>query len=71
MLAELDEMWKRNDGRLSIIPGKEALGRINAELQAKYKINVTITGIIDAMHVDEVPSEVKGLVEQLHNFSKK
>jgi hypothetical protein len=68
-LASFEQKWSTLEGRLKLIPGKDALSFVNAELQTRYKINVTNTAIIDAMHVSEVPDEVRELVQRLDVFA--
>ena len=69
MLSEFDDKWKVPESRWSMIPGKNALSFINRCLQEDYSVSVTPTGIIGAMHVDEIPAEMRGLVESLGEFA--
>ncbi len=69
-LNELDRRWHSLEDRLSLIPGKDALSHLNASLQAASAVSVTPAAIIDAMRVDEVPSEMKDLISMLEEFSK-
>lgn len=69
MLAEFDQRWQEPESRLSLIPGKDALSFVNRRLQDEYSISVTPTGIIDAMHVNEIPDEIRTLVESLGEFA--
>jgi hypothetical protein len=55
--------------RLKIIPGKEALSAINAELQARFQVSLTSTSIVEAMSIAEVPGEMKLLLSDLAEFS--
>lgn len=52
-----------------MIPGKEALSGINQRLQSEYGVSITPTAIIDAMQLDEVPAEMRGLVKALQEFA--
>lgn len=70
-LKEFKASWKVLDSRLRVIPGKEALSYINQQLQKEYGISVTPTGIIDAMNVSEIPSEMKNLISGLADFASK
>ena len=69
-LAEFESRWKEEDIRLSVVPGKDAISRLNGHLQHQYGITVTLTGIIDAMTIDEVPNEVKSLIASLDSFAE-
>ena len=68
-LSEFEQRWQNNGHRLAMIPGKDALSRLNAKFQQVYGITVTPTGIIDAMSVAEIPIEIKSLVALLEQFS--
>ena len=54
--------------RLELAPGKEALKAVNRHLQEHYGINVTAAGIIRAMHTDEIPTEMRKLLNELAAF---
>ena len=69
ILDEFERLWDSEEARLAVIPGKEALSSLNAHLQDKYGINVTATGIIDAMLPHEIPKEMKLLIADLALFS--
>ena len=71
ILEEFEELWGSEEGRLMIIPGKEALGALNSHLQSVFGINVTPTSIVDAMSLDEIPKEIRLLVTDLGVFSAK
>lgn len=53
-----------------IIPGKDAFSDINKYLQDKFNISVTPTSVIEAMKVDEIPLEMRNLLNKLNDFSK-
>ena len=54
--------------RLELVPGKEALTEVNRHLQRHYGVNVTAAGIISAMHGNEVPTEMRELLNGLAAF---
>ncbi|NQW00976.1 MAG: hypothetical protein HQ483_14825, partial [Rhodospirillales bacterium] len=68
-LNMIDELWPDENARLRLISGKEALVIINQNLQKNYDISVTPTSIIDAMRADEIPSEMKVLLDFLKCFA--
>ena len=43
--------------------------RINRHLQQRYGVSVTVAGIIDAVHVDEIPAELQDLLRGLGEFA--
>ncbi len=65
-LAELERCWK---AALQVVPGKEALATVNKQLQEKFGVSVTPTAIIDAMSVEEVPGQLKELLQKLAQFA--
>lgn len=67
-LAELEECWT---APLQIVPGKEALGALNEQLQAQFGVSVTPTAIIDAMNVEEIPRPLTELLQELAKFAGK
>jgi hypothetical protein len=68
-LREFEASWSDTTSRLQMIPGKDALSAINNHLQNRYGINITVTAIIDNMTRDEIPEEMRLLVEGLNDFS--
>ncbi len=58
VLNEFEKLWVTSASRLSIVPGKEALGAINKYLQGLYGVNITPTSIADAMKIEEIPAEL-------------
>ena len=69
-LSEFESRWSNSDIRLAMVPGKDALSRVNEHLQKRYGVTVTPTAIIDAMKNDEVPREIKNLLEALDGFAQ-
>jgi hypothetical protein len=68
VLAAFEEQWKNPQGQLCLIPGKDALSAINQTLQQKFAVSVTPTAIIDAMLPEEVPHDLRELIEALAKF---
>lgn len=54
--------------RLGMIPSKDALSAVNQYLQEHYAITVTPTNIINAMRDDEIPAEMRSLLNRLAAF---
>jgi len=61
--------WKDPIMRLWMIPGKDALSRLNERLQLAYGVTVTPTAIVDSMTRDEVPEGIKALLASLSAFA--
>jgi hypothetical protein len=54
-----------------VLPGKIFLGILNQYLQEHYKVTLTPAAIISAMKADEVPGEMRELIERLEKFRMK
>jgi hypothetical protein len=52
-----------------MLPGKDALGRLNERLQLSFGVTVTPTAIIDSMTNEEVPDEMVKLLASLNRFA--
>ena len=68
-LEKFERLWNDPVERYRLIPGKEAISAVNTHLQEVYDISVTPVGIIDAMRTDEIPMEMRNLVDGLVSFS--
>ncbi|MGK8233633.1 ATP-dependent nuclease [Roseovarius sp. MS2] len=66
---EFDKSWSDPETRIAMLPGKDALSKINLHLQDKFGVSVSPSAIIDAMYVTEVPDEMTKLVSLLSDFS--
>ncbi len=55
--------------RLQLVPAKAALSTINSQLQQRHCVSVTATAIINAVHVDEIPAELRDLLRRLDAFA--
>jgi len=69
-MKAFDSRWSSLKERLAMIPGKDALSRLNSVIQESYGVTITPTAIIDAMRFEEIPDEVKSLIAELRHFSK-
>lgn len=69
VLEQIEGLWATPDGRVGLIPGKDALGYLNERLQAEFGVSVTPGAIVDAMRPDEIPKSVIELVAMLQRFA--
>ena len=63
-----EENWRDAERRLSIVPGKQALQRLRSEIQRRYDVSITDRRIIEATRVDEIPEDIRQLLEGLEEF---
>jgi len=68
--AAFEAAWTTFSGRISAIPGKDALSDFNRKAQDRFGVNVTTVAIVDAMTAGEVPSEVNRLIQNIHTFAQ-
>lgn len=68
LLDEFEEIWSNLHRRLEIVPGKEILSQLNAQLQERYKVTLSVTTIIGMMRPEEVPKEIIKLIDELDSF---
>ena len=68
---EFEARWGTLADRLKVVPGKTLLSRLNDWLQTTYGVSVTTNSIVSAMHVSEVPEEMRELIMEMANFVKK
>jgi hypothetical protein len=69
LLAQFDQEWQELEKRLLLVNGKKVLSRLNEEFQKKWKASVTVSSVIDAMQVSEIPAEMRGIIEKLEDFA--
>ncbi|RYE29333.1 MAG: hypothetical protein EOP23_21710 [Hyphomicrobiales bacterium] len=69
--AQFEKLWASDHSDLCMLPGKEAISYINKELQDSFSTNVTSTSIIDNMKTEEIPTDMKKMIESLDSFSRK
>ncbi len=67
--AAVEAAWTSFDGRIALIPGKDALSDFNRRAQETYGSSVTPTAVIAAMSPDQVPPEIRELIEAIRQFS--
>ena len=68
-LNELEACWDDVGERLNVIPGKEAVSMFNQYLQSEYGGSVTSASIVEAMKVDEIPDEIKKVLQDISEFA--
>jgi AAA15 family ATPase/GTPase len=70
ILNDFDIQWTNLKDRLEIIPGKDFLAALNLKLQSEYKVTITASNIINSLQKNNVPYELKTLIEQIDTFRK-
>ena len=67
-LELFESKWNALESRMELIPGKEVLKGIRTEVEALYHINVTDIKIIDEFRVEEIPEDLRRLINSLEVF---
>jgi len=68
-IAWFEAQWIKPDRVLALIPGKDALSTVNQEVQTCCSVSIASSGIISAMTADEIPTEMRRLVELIAEFA--
>lgn len=71
IITDFTNDWKILDSKLRILPGKRFLSDINKYLQEEYKTSITNAKIIASCSINDVPVELKELLEKINTFSQK
>jgi len=66
--TEFEQEWRDASIRLTRVPGKEVLARINDTLQSQFKVAVTEAMLIDSLQVAELDVDLQRVLQQLNNF---
>jgi hypothetical protein len=65
-IAEFDGAWDSPDSRLSMVPGKKLIARLNAQLQQLRSSTVSPAKLAEQMTRDEIPAEMRALLSRLN-----
>jgi hypothetical protein len=65
----LDEDWSALDRRLRIVPGKQVLSALNAELQRSLRVSVTAAQIIRHLSADDIGADLQSILADLEVFA--
>ena len=70
-VEEFESNWSEGLRRmLQLVPGKNALSEVNQHLQELYGVSVSHASIIESFRVDEVPNEMRDLLNDLSDFTR-
>jgi len=64
----IDEKWRDIAKRMEIVPGKKVLALLRQHLQSRYSVNVTDQRLIGSFRVEEIPPDLRHLIEDLDRF---
>jgi predicted ATP-dependent endonuclease of OLD family len=67
-IADFNQKWNELLTRLTIVPGKDVLHELRAYLQDHLGVSLTDARIVDAIHRDEIPEDLRGLLHAIDAF---
>lgn len=67
-IRDFEEKWSTSAGRLEILPGKEVLARVNAQLQLQSKVSVSDLQVVSHFDTKSVPSDILKLLDAIAEF---
>ncbi|MFA6497767.1 MAG: hypothetical protein WC256_00925 [Desulfurivibrionaceae bacterium] len=67
-IESFEELWDNINTRMNIVPGKYTLRMLRSYIQRDYGVNLTDVQIIDEFKVDEIPHDLKNLINDLETF---
>jgi hypothetical protein len=67
-IAEFNRKWDDLAARLAIVPGKEVLRALRTNLQEHFGVSLTDARIVDAIHRDEIPEDLRDLLQAVDKF---
>lgn len=65
-----DVDWSTADGRLSLVPGKEVLAKVNSRLQTIAGVSVSDGQIAQQIRAHEIHPDIRALVDAIATFCK-
>ena len=63
-----EERWATVERRMEVVPGKVVLAALRSEVQKHYSVNLTDHRIVSAFREEEVPEDLKALVNDLEAY---
>jgi hypothetical protein len=64
-----EEQWSTFSGRLKIVPGKEALARLNDYLQREHGVSITPAAIVAKMRQEDIAQDLHDTLITLEKFA--
>jgi hypothetical protein len=69
-LQAIDCKWQTLEERMEIVPGKAILATLRRRVRELFSVNVSDYRIVSSFHMDEIPLDLKQLIEGLERFRK-
>lgn len=65
---DFESKWASLNSRIDLLPGKQLLSMFNADIQKRYKVQVTPRLIVGSLHKNEIPMDMQRLLRDLESF---
>ncbi len=66
-LQIINSKWHNLGERMEIVPGKAILATLRRRVRERFSVNVSNYRIVSSFRLDEIPSDLKQLIEGLEN----
>jgi energy-coupling factor transporter ATP-binding protein EcfA2 len=70
VIQDFEAAWIDPAQRLTIVPGKEVLARLNTQLQKSVSVSISDVQVASHFLVEDIPDDLKNLIEALEDFRK-
>jgi hypothetical protein len=70
VMQEFEARWSDLKQRMWIVPGKSVLRALRDSVQGELGINLTLIQIVDEFDADEIPVDLRDLLQSLEEFRK-
>jgi hypothetical protein len=67
-ISEFNQKWDELETRLTIVPGKDVLRTLRTYLQDHLGVSLTDARILDAIHREEIPGDLRDLLHEIDAF---
>jgi hypothetical protein len=68
LLSAFDSRWASLNTRIALVPGKDVLRRFRQRVQDLYDVTLTDARIIESFHREDIPSDMRRLLDSLDSF---
>lgn len=65
-IKELEEKWDTLEKRLNVVNGKDLISLVNQWVKERYKQNISRAKLLSALTADDIPEEVKRVIDALN-----
>lgn len=63
-----EKLWGNIDSRMEVVPGKTTLRLLRSAIQEDYNVNLSDVKIIDEFKLEEIPEDLRKLIDDMESF---